>query len=118
MNYLDVHSFGKVLQNKILQKDTSCQSEMDTTAKYKFTIAFENAVARDYVTEEFYDLLIAGSVPIYLGAPNIDDFAPGDKCFINAADWDSPDQPEMKNPTQKYQHPRGINEIRLCRLVF
>jgi len=91
MNHLDVHSYGKVLRNKSLEKDTGRQSKMDTIAEYKFTVAFENAVAKDYVTEKFYDPLIAGSIPIYLGAPNIEDFAPGDKCFINAADWDSPE---------------------------
>lgn len=91
MNYLNIHSYGKVLQNKILEKDNGYQSKIDTIANYKFTIAFENAIARDYVTEKFFDPLIAGSVPIYLGAPNINDFAPGDKCFINAADWDSPE---------------------------
>ena len=90
MNCLDVHSYGKVLQNKILEKDIGYQSKMDTIADYKFTISFENAIERDYVTEKFYDPLIAGSVPIYLGAPNINDFAPDDKCFINASDWDSP----------------------------
>ena len=53
-------------------------------------MALENAIAEDYVTEKFYDPLIAGSVPVYLGAPNIDDFAPGENCFINVADWESP----------------------------
>jgi hypothetical protein len=91
MNYLDIHSYGKVLRNKTLEKDTGHQSRIDTMAEYKFTIAFENAIARDYVTEKFFDPLIAGSVPIYLGAPNIGDFAPGDNCFINASDWDSPE---------------------------
>jgi hypothetical protein len=91
MDYLDIHSYGKVLRNTFLEKDTGRQTKMATIADYKFTIAFENAIARDYVTEKFYDPLIAGSVPIYLGAPNIGDFAPGDTCFINAADWDSPE---------------------------
>jgi len=91
MNYMDVHSYGKVLRNKALEKDTGRRSKMDTIAEYKFTIAFENAIAKDYVTEKFYDPLIAGSVPVYLGAPNIDDFAPGDQCFINAGDWESPE---------------------------
>ena len=31
-----------------------------------------------------------GSVPIYLGAPNVDDYAPGEHCFINVRDYDSP----------------------------
>lgn len=38
-------------------------------------MAFENVIAMDYVTEKFYDPLIAGSVLVYLGAPNIADFA-------------------------------------------
>ena len=52
-------------------------------SKYKFSIAFENAIAKDYVTEKFFDPLIMGSVPIYLGAPNIEEFAPGDHCYIH-----------------------------------
>jgi hypothetical protein len=91
MNYLDIHSCGKVLRNKILEKDAGRETKMDTIADYKFTIAFENSIARDYVTEKFYDPLIAGSVPIYLGAPNIADFAPGDTCFINVSDWADPE---------------------------
>ncbi len=91
MNYLNIHSYGKVLRNRILENDKGYPSKMSTISGYKFTIAFENAVAKDYVTEKFYDPLIAGSVPIYLGAPNIEDFAPGDQCFINASDWESPE---------------------------
>ena len=91
VNYLDVQSYGKVLRNRVIKRDTGHRSKMDTIAQYKFTIAFENAIARDYVTEKFYDPLIAGSVPIYLGAPNIEDFAPGDRCFINVSDWDGPE---------------------------
>jgi hypothetical protein len=30
-----------------------------------------------------------GSVPIYLGAPNIEEFAPGDNCYINVTDFSS-----------------------------
>lgn len=91
MQFLDIHSYGRVLQNKALGNDRGRESKMDVIAGYKFAIAFENAIAKDYVTEKFYDPLIAGSVPIYLGAPNIEDFAPGEKCFINVADWNDPE---------------------------
>jgi len=91
MNYLDIHSYGKVLRNKIIEKDIGRQTKLDILANYKFTIAFENAIAKDYVTEKFYDPLIAGSVPIYLGAPNINEFAPGDKCFIDVNSFDGPE---------------------------
>lgn len=90
MSLIDVHSYGKLFQNRKVTGDNGRSFKLNTMATYKFTIAFENAVARDYVTEKFYDPMIAGSIPVYLGAPNIEDFAPGDNCFINASDWDSP----------------------------
>lgn len=40
-------------------------------AKYKFTIAFENAIGDDYITEKLWRPLILGSVPIYMGSPSI-----------------------------------------------
>lgn len=90
MDALSVHSYGKLFQNRVLAEDNGRHSKLKTIATYKFTIAFENAVFRDYVTEKFYDPLISGSVPVYLGAPNISEFAPGDKCFINTSDFSSP----------------------------
>jgi len=85
-----VDSYGKFLQNRTLNPDIGWQSKLDTIAGYKFTIAFENACSKDYVTEKFFDPLWAGSVPVYLGAPNVEAFAPGDHCFINAADFQDP----------------------------
>ena len=35
--------------------------------------------------------MLAGSVPIYLGAPNIEDFAPGDNCFVDVRQFESPE---------------------------
>jgi len=91
MKVLDVHSYGRMIPNMPTLDDYGHQFKLDTISRYKFTIAFENAIAPDYVTEKFYDPLIAGSVPVYLGAPNVSDFAPGENCFINTADWDSPE---------------------------
>lgn len=89
MSYLDVHSYGKLFNNSIMENDEGVQSKGRVMAKYKFTIAFENAVVQDYVTEKFYHPLIVGSVPIYLGAPNIDTFAPGDHCYIDVRNYSS-----------------------------
>ena len=66
------------------------QTKLKTIAPYKFTLAFENSITRDYVSDKFYDPLIAGSVPVYRGAPNIDEFAPGDGCYVNAAEFGGP----------------------------
>ncbi|MEB3199966.1 MAG: glycosyltransferase family 10 [Synechococcaceae cyanobacterium] len=89
MQHLSIHSYGRRMGNRRLIADSGTQSKLDTIAHYKFTLAFENAIAQDYVTEKFFQPLLAGSVPVYLGAPNIEDFAPGDHCFINTADFAS-----------------------------
>ena len=63
---------------------------MELYRQYKFVIAFENSRANDYVTEKFYDPLLAGAVPIYLGAPNIETFAPGENCSVDIRNFSSP----------------------------
>ncbi|GAQ79575.1 Fucosyltransferase [Klebsormidium nitens] len=49
---------------------------------YLFYLAFENSHWPDYVTEKFYHVLQAGSVPIVIGAPNIFEFAPAPNSFL------------------------------------
>lgn len=90
MTHLPVHSYGRQLNNRALEKDSGRNTKLETASRYKFLLAFENARTPDYVTEKFYDGLLAGSVPVYLGAPNIEDYAPGDDCFINVDDFAGP----------------------------
>lgn len=78
------------MQNRLLEEDTGRNSQLNLYRKYKFVIAFENAIEEDYVTEKFYDPLLAGSVPVYLGAPNIRNFQPGEHCFVDVNVFDSP----------------------------
>jgi len=90
MEYIPVHSYGRWKRNRIIEPDTGRETKLDTIARYKFTLAFENSIAEHYVSEKFFDPLIAGSVPVYQGTPNIDDFAPADQCFINVDDFRGP----------------------------
>lgn len=56
------------------------QKKNDTVAQYRFGMAFENSrdkyYAHGWVTEKIYDCLASGTIPIYWGAPNIDEFVP------------------------------------------
>jgi hypothetical protein len=90
MRHMPVDSYGKLHRNRTLANDEGPASKRSAIARYRFTLAFENAIDRDYVTEKFFDPLYAGSVPVYLGAPNVEAFAPGDDCFIDAAHYDGP----------------------------
>ena len=90
--YMAIGSYGKFMNNRTLAADAGRQSKLDVIATYRFTAAFENACSTDYVTEKFFDPLWAGSVPVYFGAPNIEAFAPGDHCYIDASDFPDPRQ--------------------------
>src|SRR5262249_11178912 len=90
MRYVDVHAYGKILRNRDIPDDRWRPSKLDIVAKYKFDLAFENAITEDYVSEKFFDPLVAGAVPVYLGAPNVETFAPGDHCYINTAELGGP----------------------------
>lgn len=53
-----------------------------------FGFCYENSSAhKGYVTEKILDVLAIGAVPIYLGAPDIQDYIPSD-LFIDARDFE------------------------------
>jgi len=59
--------------------------------KYKFTIAFENSSYPGYTTEKIYHPMLANSIPIYWGNPEISkDF--NKKSFINYYDYNDLDK--------------------------
>ena len=87
-----IDSYGHFMRNKWLLLDRGETTKLRILQKYVFTLALENSIAHDYVTEKFYQPLMTGTIPIYLGAPNIDEFAPGENCFINATDFAGPEE--------------------------
>lgn len=64
------------------------ESKYETLARYTFTICFENMVMPGYVTEKVFDCFFAGTIPIYLGAPDIEKYVPKN-CFIDMRDFGS-----------------------------
>lgn len=57
------------------------KAKLDVISKYKFTICFENCVVPGYI-QKIIDCFKAHTVPIYLGATNIEKYFPKD-CFID-----------------------------------
>jgi alpha(1,3/1,4) fucosyltransferase len=65
------------------------ETKKDVLNRYRFAICFENArEIEDYITEKLFDCLLAGTIPVYWGAPNIADRVPPG-CFIDYRDFDS-----------------------------
>lgn len=53
-----------------------CEDKVKTISSYKFVVCFENISYPGYVTEKIIDCFVAGSIPVYCGAPDISDFVP------------------------------------------
>jgi alpha-1,3-fucosyltransferase 10 len=91
MEAMAVDSYGRVLNNRQFPvADRGRHTKLETIARYKFYLAFENSIAPDYVTEKLFDPLLVGTVPIYLGAPNVDAFVPSRDAYINVRDFPEP----------------------------
>lgn len=56
----------------------SCESKLEILSRYRFCLCLENMPMTGYLTEKLFDCLYAGTVPIYLGAPDIDLLIPED----------------------------------------
>ncbi|GJQ77277.1 hypothetical protein Trydic_g20701 [Trypoxylus dichotomus] len=106
MKYIPVDSYGACLNNKKLPEklevngtyDVYDEELMKFVAQYKFTLAIENSVCTDYITEKIWRPLIVGSVPIYLGSPTIKDWLPNKRSAILIEEF-----PDMK-ALAKYLH--------------
>ncbi|MCX2477768.1 glycosyltransferase family 10 [Pedobacter sp. MC2016-15] len=55
---------------------------------YEYSIAIENSEEKNYVTEKFVDCVLCNTIPIYHGAPNINDIY--DQRYYKTIDLDSP----------------------------
>ena len=59
-----------------------CESKFEVLQNYEFCLCFENMRMEGYITEKIFDCLYAGTIPLYLGAPDILDYIPED-VFVN-----------------------------------
>lgn len=98
MKYIQVDSFGRCLHNKDLPARLQNQVTMDDKelyhilAQYKFTLAIENAICDDYITEKLWRPLTLGSIPIYKGSPTVRDWLPDNQSAILIDDFSNPQE--------------------------
>jgi len=66
----------------------ACDSKYEVLSQYKFSLCFENMAMKGYVTEKIFDCLYAGTVPLYLGAPDISELVP-EAAYIDCRHFNS-----------------------------
>eukprot|EP01065_Artemidia_motanka_P019611 TRINITY_DN23381_c0_g1_i1.p1 TRINITY_DN23381_c0_g1~~TRINITY_DN23381_c0_g1_i1.p1 ORF type:complete len:516 (+),score=105.39 TRINITY_DN23381_c0_g1_i1:76-1623(+) len=90
--HFPVHGFGRCLHTHSVDSVGCGLSKKGAQkacvfSQYPFAVVAENSVSIDYVTEKVYEPLLAGAVPVYLGAPNVENFLPTSTAAILAADF-------------------------------
>jgi hypothetical protein len=80
---LPIHHYGRWHHNTPAPRPEGPEAKLAILKKYHFCLAIENSLQPDYVTEKWFDCFAAGCVPVYLGAPNILDFAPSPSSHVD-----------------------------------
>ncbi|XP_071549348.1 alpha-(1,3)-fucosyltransferase 10 [Panulirus ornatus] len=95
--YIKIDSYGACLHNRDLPSHLldpagtyDHKDFRSIIAKYKFTLAIENAGCDDYITEKLWRPLTVGSVPIYWGSPSVTDWEPNRNSLILIDNFQSP----------------------------
>jgi len=65
-----------------------CDVKLSVMSNYMFCVCFENFRLEGYITEKIFDCFYAGCVPLYWGAPDINNFIPKE-CYVNVDNFDS-----------------------------
>ena len=92
---LSVSAMGACSKNADIKAIGSCakygpRAKFCAMSSHLFYFAFENSVFPDYVTEKLYEPLAVGTIPVYIGAPNVAEYAPAPHSLIRVADFPSP----------------------------
>lgn len=93
--YKKVDSLGAHLKNVEIKNSRCCANWQEISVElkkpYKFSIAAENAQFKGYTSEKIITSMMANTIPIYFGDPDIaKKFNP--KSFINVSDFSSLDE--------------------------
>eukprot|EP00795_Rhopilema_esculentum_P016452 gene16452-7866_t len=96
MRFIDIDSYGPCLNNRKMPSDIDGFHKLDDEeyyqflSRYKFHLAFENAICKDYMTEKLFRPLEVGAVPVYMGSSHASEFMPNDHSAIFVSDFESP----------------------------
>lgn len=60
--------------------------KFEVLGNYTFAICFENSVLEGWITEKIFDCFYTGTVPVYWGAPDIEQWIPK-ACFVDMREF-------------------------------
>ncbi len=88
----EVVGFGNYFNNSIPSAHGKNNQKFTAIKDYAFSIAVENKIMPDYMTEKFNDIILNEAVPIYHGATNLSDYCLPDAVIlpdkVGLVDWE------------------------------
>jgi hypothetical protein len=85
---LDIDIYGRGLHIDDRRVKGPLHYKFSGLLPYEYSIAIENSRERNYVTEKFVDCVLCNTIPLYCGAPNINEIY--DARYFIPLDLDSP----------------------------
>jgi hypothetical protein len=82
---IDVDIYGEYWEADDRKVKGTAWSKKLGLLDYKFSMAIENTVEKNYYTEKFWDCILNQTIPVYYGCPNIYEIVESD-CFIQLPD--------------------------------
>lgn len=83
------HPFGWFARSSIKHAWRGGTSQKwEVMSSYKFTFILEGGAHPGWITEKIFDCFVTGTIPIYMGAPNIEKYIPKE-AFINFRNFSS-----------------------------
>ena len=84
----DLYGFGWEKEGLKNYKGTTAH-KLETLSNYKYCICYENMCnTHGYITEKIFDCFFSGTIPIYWGADDIEDYIPA-SCYIDRRAFDT-----------------------------
>ena len=77
-----IDSLSSCMRNALPPKGVDMKNKTDVMKEYLFHFSFENQRTPDYITEKLWGALASGTLPVYLGAPNIKEHVPPHSIII------------------------------------
>ena len=102
----------RIMERKMVGIKQNQEIKMEIQKQYKFSIAFENQRSPGYLTEKIWHAFISGTIPIYWGCPEVNDFF-NPATFVNCHDYASFSDviekiKEIDNDSKLYESYRNV----------
>ena len=84
-----VHRSNKPMPAEAGGNPYALSTRLDYLGTYRFVLVTEAIEEEDWIEPDLSQVFLAGAVPVYIGAPNVEAYVPGPRSFVHMRDFAS-----------------------------